>query len=59
MTSAGKADGIHLMIGRRPHAAFGDSTGDQEMSEYTGAGDDARLMMLVLHNDAAASGMRG
>jgi hypothetical protein len=47
----GKA-GIHLMIGRRPYAAFGNSTGDQEMLEYTGAGDGARLMMLVLHDDA-------
>jgi hypothetical protein len=48
----GKAEGIHLMIGRRPCAAFGNSTGDQEMLEYTGAGDAARLMMLVLHDDA-------
>jgi len=49
---AGKPEGIHLMIGRRPHAAFGNSTGDREMLEYTGAGDGARLMMLVLHDDA-------
>ncbi len=49
---AGKAEGIHLMIGRRPHAAFGNSTGDRQMLEYTGAGDGARLMMLVLHDDA-------
>jgi phosphoglycolate phosphatase-like HAD superfamily hydrolase len=49
---AGKPEGIHLMIGRRPHAAFGNSTGDQQMLEYTGAGDGARLMMLVLHDDA-------
>jgi hypothetical protein len=48
----GKAEGIHLMIGRRPYAAFGNSTGDQEMLEYTAAGDGARLVMLVLHNDA-------
>jgi phosphoglycolate phosphatase-like HAD superfamily hydrolase len=50
---AGKPEGIHLMIGRRPHAAFGNSVGDREMLEYTGAGDGARLMMLVLHDDAA------
>jgi hypothetical protein len=50
--SAGKAEGIHLMIGRRPHAAFGNSTGDRQMLEYTGAGDGARLKMLVLHDDA-------
>jgi phosphoserine phosphatase len=49
---AGKAEGIHLMIGRRPYAAFGNSTGDQQMLEYTGAGIGARLMMLVLHDDA-------
>jgi phosphoglycolate phosphatase-like HAD superfamily hydrolase len=50
--NAGKAEDIHLVIGRRPHAAFGNSTGDRQMLEYTGAGDGARLMMLVLHNDA-------
>jgi phosphoglycolate phosphatase-like HAD superfamily hydrolase len=49
---AGKPEGIHLMIGRRPHAAFGNSTGDQQMLEYTGAGEGARLKMLVLHDDA-------
>jgi hypothetical protein len=49
---AGKAEGIHLMIGRRPHAAFGNSTGDQQMLEYTAAGDGRRLAMLVLHDDA-------
>jgi phosphoglycolate phosphatase-like HAD superfamily hydrolase len=48
----GKPVGIHLMIGRRPHAAFGNSTGDQQMLEYTAAGDGTRLMMLVLHDDA-------
>jgi hypothetical protein len=41
-----------LMIGRRPCASFGNSTGDREMLEYTGAGKAARLMMLVLHDDA-------
>jgi len=50
---AGKPEGIHLMIGRRPRAAFGNSDGDSEMLEYTGAGDGARLVMLVLHDDAA------
>ena len=44
--NAGKPEGIHLMIGRRPHAAFGNSTGDQQMLEYTKAGDGARLAML-------------
>ena len=50
--NAGKPEGIHLMIGRRPHAAFGNSTGDRQMLEYTKAGDGARLAMLVLHDDA-------
>jgi phosphoglycolate phosphatase-like HAD superfamily hydrolase len=48
--NAGKPEGIHLMIGRRPYAAFGNSTGDRQMLEWTGAG--ARLKMLVLHDDA-------
>jgi phosphoglycolate phosphatase-like HAD superfamily hydrolase len=50
--NAGKAEGIHLMIGRRPYAAFGNSTGDRQMLEYTKAGGGARLAMLVLHDDA-------
>jgi phosphoglycolate phosphatase-like HAD superfamily hydrolase len=50
--NAGKPEGIHLEIGRRPRAAFGNSTGDRQMLEYTRAGDGARLMMLVLHDDA-------
>ena len=52
--NAGKPEGIHLMIGRRPYAAFGNSTGDRQMLEYTKAGDGARLAMLVLHDDATA-----
>jgi hypothetical protein len=51
--NAGKPEGIHMMIGRRPNAAFGNSTGDQQMLEYTKAGDGARLAMIVLHDDAA------
>ncbi|ANY81229.1 HAD family hydrolase [Microvirga ossetica] len=50
--NAGKPEGIHLMIGRRPQAAFGNSNGDREMLEWTGAGAGARLKMLVLHDDA-------
>jgi hypothetical protein len=48
----GKPEGINLMIGRRPIAAFGNSTGDRQMLEYTKAGDGARLSMIVLHDDA-------
>jgi phosphoglycolate phosphatase-like HAD superfamily hydrolase len=50
--NAGKPEGIHFMIGRRPLAAFGNTAGDQQMLEYTGAGDGLRLKMLVLHDDA-------
>jgi phosphoserine phosphatase len=54
----GKAVGINLFIGKRPQAAFGNSgsadlkSGDTQMLEWTQAGDGARLMMLVLHDDA-------
>jgi phosphoserine phosphatase len=50
--NAGKPEGIHLMIGRRPYAAFGNSTGDRQMLEYAKAGDGARLSMILLHDDA-------
>jgi phosphoglycolate phosphatase-like HAD superfamily hydrolase len=50
--NAGKPESIQLMIGRRPYAAFGNSTGDQQMLEYTKAGDGARLAVLLLHDDA-------
>ena len=50
--NAGKAIGINLFIGKRPNAAFGNSSGDREMLEWTTAGDGARLGMLVLHDDA-------
>ncbi len=49
---AGKAEDIYLFTGRRPRAAFGNTAGDKEMLEYTGAGEGARLCMLVLHDDA-------
>jgi len=48
---AGKAIGINLFIGKRPFAAFGNSDGDREMLEWTGAGDGVRLRMLVYHDD--------
>ena len=48
----GKAVGINLFIGKRPQAAFGNSGGDAQMLEWTQAGDGARLMMLVHHDDA-------
>src|SRR3954471_20670608 len=50
--NAGKPEGIYFMVGRRPDAAFGNSIGDREMLEWTGAGGIAWLEMLVLHDDA-------
>ena len=35
---AGKPEGINLVIGRRPRAAFGNSIGDRQMLEWTQAG---------------------
>ncbi len=49
---SGKPEDIYLFIGRHPQAAFGNSTGDQQMLEYTQAGPGAHLMMIVLHDDA-------
>ncbi|MDR6759771.1 phosphoglycolate phosphatase-like HAD superfamily hydrolase [Mycoplana sp. BE70] len=50
--NAGKPEGIHLMIGRQPVIAFGNSTGDKEMLEYTEASNGPRLAVLLLHDDA-------
>ena len=49
--STGKPSAISLVIGRRPHAAFGNSTGDRQMLEWTKAGGGKRLAMLVHHDD--------
>jgi hypothetical protein len=49
---SGKAEDIDLFLGARPRASFGNTAGDQEMLEYTQGGSGARLMMLVLHDDA-------
>ena len=44
----------HRSVHRKaPYAAFGNSTGDREMLEWTGAGDGVRLKMLVSHDDPA------
>ncbi len=49
----GKPVAIHQHIGRRPVMAFGNSTGDQQMLEYTQGSSGARFMLLILHDDAA------
>jgi haloacid dehalogenase-like hydrolase len=49
----GKPVGINRFIGRRPIFAFGNSDGDQQMLEWTAAGEGARFAGLVHHTDAA------
>jgi phosphoglycolate phosphatase-like HAD superfamily hydrolase len=49
----GKPIGIDSFIGRRPILAFGNSDGDQQMLEWTAAGSDPHLMLLLHHTDAA------
>jgi phosphoserine phosphatase len=48
---SGKPEDIYLFTGKRPRAAFGNSTGDRQMLEYTQAGGGPSLMQLVLHDD--------
>jgi hypothetical protein len=52
--ASGKPQDIYLFLGRPPLAAFGNSTGDREMLEYTQSGGRRRLMALVLHDDGDA-----
>jgi hypothetical protein len=49
---SGKPEDIYLFTGLRPLAAFGNSTGDRQMEEWTASGSGLRLMMMVLHDDA-------
>lgn len=55
----GKPVSINLMIGRHPIAAFGNSTGDQQMLEWAQSGSGNRLMMLVHHDDTDREYMYG
>lgn len=48
---SGKPEAIHLFIGQRPIAAFGNSGGDADMLEYVSARKGRSLAMLVLHDD--------
>jgi len=48
----GKPVAIHMHIGRRPIAAFGNSDGDLAMLQWTDAGDGARFCLYVHHDDA-------
>lgn len=47
----GKPVGIDRGIGRRPIFAFGNSDGDQQMLEWTTAGEGRRFAGLVHHTD--------
>jgi hypothetical protein len=44
---------LQLVNGRRPDAAFGNSSGDQQMLGYTKGGTGPRLTMLVTHEYSA------
>jgi phosphoglycolate phosphatase-like HAD superfamily hydrolase len=48
----GKPVGINRFIGRRPLLAFGNSDGDQQMLQWTAAGNGARFVGIVHHTDA-------
>jgi hypothetical protein len=47
----GKPVGINQHIGRRPIASFGNSDGDLQMLQYTGAGSGTRFCLYVHHDD--------
>lgn len=49
---SGKPEDIYLFIGRKPFVAFGNSTGDQQMLEYTESNKPTHLMLLIHHDDA-------
>ena len=48
----GKPVGIHIQIGRRPVAAFGNSDGDLQMLQWTAAGSGPCFCLYVHHTDA-------
>jgi hypothetical protein len=48
----GKPVGIQQHIGRRPIAAFGNSDGDLQMLQWTTAGNEPRLALIVHHTDS-------
>ncbi len=54
----GKPIGIKEYIGRRPVMALENSSGEQQMVEYTQGGSGARFELLVLHDDAGRGDFR-
>jgi hypothetical protein len=50
--NVGKPVGIHMHIGRRPIAAFGNSDGDLQMLQWTTGCAGSSLALLVRHTDS-------
>lgn len=48
----GKPEGINLIIGKRPIAAFGNSDGDREMLEWVKGSKENSLRFLIHHDDS-------
>lgn len=51
--AANKPVAIHLFMGQRPVAAFGNSDGDLQMLQYTAANPDYRAFGLLVHHTDA------
>lgn len=52
--AAAKPVAIHLFMGQRPVAAFGNSDGDLAMLQYTAANPNAKTFGLLVHHTDAA-----
>ena len=52
--AANKPVAIHLFMGQRPVAAFGNSDGDLQMLQYTAANPDFKAFGLLVHHTDAA-----
>lgn len=51
--AANKPVAIHLFMGQRPVAAFGNSDGDLQMLQYTAANPDYKTFGLIVHHTDA------
>lgn len=51
--AAAKPVAIHLFMGQRPVAAFGNSDGDLAMMQYTAANPDFKTFALIVHHTDA------
>jgi len=51
--AANKPVAIHLFMGHRPVAAFGNSDGDLQMLQYTAANPDYKTFGLIVHHTDA------